>query len=310
MYAVGAKHYFTDLWNFLNALSLGLSHVSLVYQFRMIITAEDKLYEISVFNALVIPLFFFEILEYLEGFDATGPLVRMILKIVGGIKWFVLIIFMAIVFFSCSFVVLFQDAEVDAGFNSIDISILHVYGFLYGAYSADTMREAQSPNTAVFLGSIFMFFVCIVMLNMLISLMGDKHDEAQTNARSEFNFGRAKLILQYENLISRRIKLKNIDKWYPRYLQILKRSVTEDINVDWSGKVKAIQSTVSSLDRKIKDKFNEVGKKFESIDEKLDTIMRLVSNGRGNPKQFTEDINQQALADWFRWLQPPGNGVP
>jgi hypothetical protein len=144
-------------------------------------------------------------------------------------------------------------------FGVVDKSILNVYGFLLGAYSADSMSQAESPDAAVLIGSLFMFFVVIVMLNLLIAIMGDKYDQVQENVKSEFNFGRAKIILEYESIISEGTKKEHRQEWYPPWLQVLQRvSDSNNLKADWNGKIKAIKDTIHKRIDRLEGKIDKL----------------------------------------------------
>ena len=65
--------------------------------------------------------------------------------------------------------------------------------------SANGTRNVRNVNI-VFLGifAFTMFFITIVLLNLLIALMGDIYEHIQDTSMQEFQMGRAKLLLELE----------------------------------------------------------------------------------------------------------------
>jgi glucan phosphoethanolaminetransferase (alkaline phosphatase superfamily) len=151
----------------------------------------------------------------------------MIIKIMDGLKIFLGILTLVIIFFCGSFVVLYQEFDKERqgydSFSTFPMAFIHVYGFLYGSYSAELMFESSNYVAAVIIGSAFMFFVVIVMLNILIAIISDRYSYVKENENAEFNYGLAKIIVEYEKLIPEKIKLNKMQEWYPKYLHVLKR---------------------------------------------------------------------------------------
>ena len=116
------------------------------------------------------PLLACELLFYLGGLESTGSLIRMIIKIIHGIRGLVIILVIMVVFFAGSYTVLFQSQPVD-DYDGFDGSLLTVYGFLFGSYDVNAFETSTSPILAKLLVSVFLFFVVIVLLNLLIALM-------------------------------------------------------------------------------------------------------------------------------------------
>merc|ERR1712072_628584 len=115
----------------------------------------------------------------------------MIIKIIKGITTFVVILVIVIIAFTGSFYVLFEGQDFE-GFTSIDNTMYNVHRFIYGeTLSIDDMKQSRSLITTTVLKSIFMFFVQIVLLNLLIAIMGDIFDEVQARSPAEACYGRA-----------------------------------------------------------------------------------------------------------------------
>ena len=158
----------------------------------------------------------------MSALSSFGPLIRMIIKIVRGIGKFTVILLIMIIAFTGSLFILYQGKNFD-GFSTIGDAMYNVHRFIYGeTLSIDDMKQSKSLVTTTVLKSIFMFFVQIVLLNLLIAIMGDIFDEVQARSSAEACYGRAKLIVQYESLFTESYKNAH-PEFYPRYLFVLKR---------------------------------------------------------------------------------------
>jgi len=208
-----------------------------------------------VLSAIVMPLLGCELLFYLGGLDSTGSLIRMIIKIIHGIKGLVAILVIMVVFFAGSYTVLFQSQPVNE-YYGYDNSLLTVYGFLFGSYDVLLFDTAISPILAKVLVSIFMFFVVIVLLNLLIALMGDIFDEVQSKAEQESTFGKAKLIVAYESLFSTSYKRNHEKEFYPIWLHVLKKGKEEDNQKEedgWKGRTEELRREILKLQEQNKE---------------------------------------------------------
>ena len=79
----------------------------------------------------------------------------------------------------------------------------NVYRFIYGeTLTIGYMKKIEEFDYSVGFKSIFMFFVQIVLLNLPIAIMGDIFDEAQARSNAEACYGRTKLAVQRESLIT------------------------------------------------------------------------------------------------------------
>ena len=89
------------------------------------------------------------------------------------------------------------------------------------------------------------------MLNLLIAIMGDIFDRIQENAKAEFIFARAQIIIELELTLSK--AQKENKEWFPTWLQVLVptlESSKEDAG-DWEGRVKALKKSICGVNEKL-----------------------------------------------------------
>jgi len=212
------------------------------------------------------------LLYYLGGLESTGSLIRMIIKIIHGIKGLMWILLIMIVFFAGSYTVLFHSDPVYE-YEGFDGSLLTVYGFLFGGYDVQLFETSASPSLAKFLVSIFMFVVVIVFLNLLIALMGDIFDEVQSRAEEESTYARAKLIVQYESLFSASYKKRNEKELYPAWIHVLKKGKEdeEDKNEDegWKGRTEELRREILKQEKNILELKNMLSEIKNHLTRKL-----------------------------------------
>ena len=111
------------------------------------------------------------------------------------------------------------------------------------------------------------------MLNLLIAIMGDIFDRIQENAKAEFIFARAQIIIELELTLSK--AQKENKEWFPTWLQVLVptlESSKEDAG-DWEGRVKALKKSICGVNEKLGEsekKREESEKKREKDVERLE----------------------------------------
>ena len=123
--------YFKDIWNWLHLTTLILVITTLLSQLSSVGSDEKAIHSstVAIRSAVSMPLLGTEFLFYLGGLKTTGPLIRMIIKIMSGIQGLVIILAIMVFFFSGSYTVLFQDAEVE-GYQNYEDTSLSVFSML------------------------------------------------------------------------------------------------------------------------------------------------------------------------------------
>jgi hypothetical protein len=106
----------------------------------------------------------------------------------------------------------------------------------------------------------------IIVLNLLISILGDTYDNFQEQSVELGNLEMVEIVLEIETLMI--WKRKRNQKGY---LQVCQYSVNEGLSDNWEGKIKAIQSIIK------KDTKN-VNAHFEYIKNSIDRIEEIVNN--------------------------------
>lgn len=91
--------------------------------------------------------------------------------------------------------------ELDLTFGTPVRTALTVYDMLLGSYDVSLLRFSSSPALAWTLFVCFSFLMTIVLLNLLISILGDSFDRVQERADVEWRRERALLLVEMEQLI-------------------------------------------------------------------------------------------------------------
>ena len=202
--------------------------------------------------AFALPLSYLNTLFYMQGHKESGELVRMIIGIIQGIRVFLAILIVCMVGFAASFFVLFEgqsNSDGDSTHAGPVKSFLLSYTVLLAGFVIDDLDGSASffSTGMLFIG--FTIFINIIMLNLLIAIMGDIFDKIQENAKAEFIFARANIILEFEGTLTKKQKENN--EWFPTWLQVLVPTLENDGSEDgaWVGRVRALKKSINRLER-------------------------------------------------------------
>lgn len=203
------------------------------------------------------------------GFEHAGYLVRLILEVISGIKYFMLILVITIVGFSISFILMFNvgsnlKPDEDEVYGRANM-ILYVFAMMLGDFDTETFAAAASAALTWILFIVFMFLVFIVMLNLLIAIMGDIFDRIQENSREQFLYGRAKIILEFEE------QMEKDEAYFPTWLQVL--APTAQLNTreyqSWSGHLRSLRNDIDHLGNNTAEAIATLAKTFENELQKV-----------------------------------------
>jgi len=238
------KH-FCDPWNLQDLIRLSFVSVALLYYLVILLDSENghvnpfALRFVSMLSAFSIPLFALGFLFYLQAMRGYGALVRMVFKIIESIEAF-LAVFVIIIFgYSASFNLLtvtdYSSVVVDdASWNTYANSLLSSTLLVMGVdVTIDAIIESHYGPVAVTLLVSFVFLMAVILLNLLIAIMSDKHGEVKKLEDASANYNRAGIIVEYEKLIGANHPFRNpshaeYKTYSPTYLQVLlPESVTD-----------------------------------------------------------------------------------
>ena len=223
-----------DLCNLQDLLRLSLVSVALIYYFVLLATsaAEDGnvdpygLRLVSTLSAVSIPLYSLGFLFYMQAMKGYGALVRMVFKIIESTKAFLAVLVILIFGYSASFNLMtltdYSSAIVnDASWNTYASSLLSSSLLVMGVdVSIDAITETHYAIISVSLLVSFMLLMAVILLNLLIAIMSDKHGEVKKQERASANYNRAGIVVEYEKLMSAEERKR--PEYSPTYLQVLR----------------------------------------------------------------------------------------
>lgn len=218
----GSTEYFNDSFKYLDLLTFAMQ----IIVDALFVTRSHFMRPACAFNIL---LFFFKILTFTRGFDTWGPLVRMIMKVLQEVREFIVVIMISIAGFGMAINVALGD-DYDKH-ESFDTPLKAMYWITKtGLYQHDSSeQEANSSDypDGILLFEIMMFFIALLLLNLLIAIMNSAYEEVKDKAKLEVLYQKANIISSMEKLWLPiliqwgYLDAKSLITLYPKWLHML-----------------------------------------------------------------------------------------
>lgn len=166
--------FFLSIWNYIDIVPLVLVICSIVVSD----VARDQSITFSL-NAISSFFLWLKLMYFFRISRKTGHLVKMIVEVVYDIRFFLSLLFFAMLAFSGSFYILSKsNPEADQFVPSMLSSNLMIYLLMLGEFDVENFG-----TTNVFLvWVLFIFasmFLIVVMLNLLIAIISDTFERVQ-----------------------------------------------------------------------------------------------------------------------------------
>jgi WD40 repeat protein len=183
-----------NVWVVQDWISFGL--VSTGILLRLIMDGETV--KSSCILAIGSLFVWFKCLYYMRAYEGSGPLVAMVLRIAYDIRYFVLILALVLTGFAQAFwLISHHDAALD--FGTLEGAFMNSYLYMLGNFSGD-FSGTLNPSLGQFLLAMFMFFMAILMLNLLIALMGETFSSVSEKKLPQWRWEQAVIILEERRL--------------------------------------------------------------------------------------------------------------
>ena len=156
--------YLEDLWNGLDLAHLLLSIAFLIAR----IADNDNELARAWISTFIIVLGYLRWISLLKIFKPTRNLIQVVITIIKDMISFIIVIALIIIGFSVIFLVFNREDEYGA-------YLYQAYNVLYGPM--DIEEDAPWPFSQKLIMAILAFFLNVVLLNLLISIMGDSYGQ-------------------------------------------------------------------------------------------------------------------------------------
>ena len=213
------KDYFQDFWNYIDMSRLILSLVWLFY-------LEEKLDYLEI---AVITLNFFRGLSAFRVIDGTRYYIRLILKSTYDIRYFIFVFFYSNLMIGCLYS---ARSTNELTFKSIWYDM---FCFNFGYFNADSLTSPIDYGLFMYASIINI----VIMLNLLISILGDTHEEFQLERNDANYIEKIEMCLEVQRLNFWKRNMS--DK---KFLQVIQQVGGENNDENWEGRIVYLENKI------------------------------------------------------------------
>jgi hypothetical protein len=251
--------YFQDIWNYIDIVRCPLCILIGVQGFFEVTPDTDKM-----LTALTVFICWIRGITYFRTFKYTRIFVNMILSAVRDTSSFLIII----LYTTIPYATLFKISEVPEERRNLVGTLTLAYEQALSSF--DTEKYSAGQWIIFILASIIN---CIIMLNLLISILGDSYERVQVSLVESDYSQMLEVIIELEKLM-----IWNRYKGSAAYLHQCGYPDDEYSQDEWEGKIRVLQDTISGVGTLIETKLKQVEQTQKAINTKLIT-MEQTQNG-------------------------------
>jgi predicted permease len=216
----------------------------------------------------------------------------MILQIMSDIKYFLIVLAIALTGFALAFwVISYPDHTLT--FGSIPSAFLNTYQYMLGQGITADFEGTASPELGVVLLVMFMLFMMILMLNLLIALMGDSFSTIKSRGHAHWRREQASIILEQYSMVSEKTRNKVEENCHIHILKYF--ALTHDDELTDKQLLLSVKKTLDSRETEF-----ELRGKIASLENKMDLLLALLSKKEGGAdaeKEKQKTSEPSAAAD-------------
>ena len=273
----GWRQHFHRGWNRYELISYSLALTSVAVKNWL-----DFQYQ-EVVHSIALVLLLMGTFNKIRGFQTFSVLITTFTQILLDIRAFMVMLGIIIFAFTMGFKVLYRGDTVFANFEAFET----VYNMMYGLTDMEFFLQYDDEvigTAGRILIAVFLFFVVIVMLNMLIAIMADSFDNVQENLQIQ-SF-KAKARVSADLLID---LPKNHSLFATMHLHIctVKDDAAESAIMtsqnQWEGRLKAVKNEISGVERKMESNQAEIKAnqaKVESNQAKMESKLGKIESNQ------------------------------
>ena len=248
IYALGNSY--RSFWNYIDSFRITFS---LTWGIASFFVNQSNIFIVIILFLMV----FFNLMRGITCFrifDKTRYYIRLIKSAISDSIYFLLIFSYSTFAFG---VLYFISADQNT-------SIASIWTAPYELNMGEVER-ANSENILTYIYFLLSSIInVIIMLNLLISILGDTFDSFQLNFDEVDNFEMAELINETESIMFWKQNVPAVKK----YIQVCQEVIVK-ANSDWGGKIKHVAEMINDLKEDLNKKIDLMSKSIEDISTKL-----------------------------------------
>ena len=315
LYRYGKRRYFSSVWHLLDIITLMIVCTTISLDIASIAYSNYPVSWLKALLSINVFLLWIKFLSFARGYKQTAFMVRMIIQVIYDIKVFLGIFFILCIAIGFSMFILEDSDNLDEMNYLAQFKIFNtVYRVILGDNGLFDNLNTMNSYIA-FLLWIFFFittlFMMIIMLNLLISILGDSYDKISGREVLANNYEKTSIIYEIDytltDLTKKSLKNKKILEKYLVIVRLNEESVDENQNERIRKKIDRIEEKIDGIEekfkeiqRKIREKNEVLEIKIEKNHDKLENILdnvqeKICSRLESMEKNFGEKKKNKAL---------------
>ena len=163
-------NYFASFWNLLDLASLFLNVAVVILDL-----VNKNTLDVNSVAGVAVLIMWAKLFYFLRIFNSTAHLIRMIIEIWLDIRYFVVVLMLAILAFANSFYILsWNSRDLSEPFSGSTLPLSFIYSWKMGTGDFDTTQFATKDETLIWiLWFLNTLIINIIFFNLVVALMGD-----------------------------------------------------------------------------------------------------------------------------------------
>ena len=288
--------YFVSFWNMIDLASLLLNGTILVCDL-----AGVKEQTLTTLMGIAVLFVWLKMFYFGRIFLSTAAMIRMIIEITYDMRFFLLVLIIAIAGFgNCFFIIARNDAEMWTGDNWWR-AFLYSYNAALGEFNTDPFDTSDDRHYLYSLWFLDTMITLIIFLNLLIAIMGDTFDRVQQTSENNMLKELAQIMVENELLINRKRTFGDA-----KYIIIIQEEKADATHESWEGRLQMLKKfmygaverqnkLLKNIEKKVME---EVKEKTEKRGKELETSANRVINTLLEKSDEVQGLLNEKIAEY------------
>eukprot|EP00045_Choanoeca_perplexa_P017145 m.243226 g.243226 ORF g.243226 m.243226 type:complete len:1747 (-) comp17460_c0_seq1:28-5268(-) len=257
LYQGGWRRYIT-LWNGRDGLQIITDLTALLLGYMLVMDEYRALLSLAVY------LKWLGLLYFMQSFRATGVLVRMIIKVVVDIRWFLLILGFVLLGCTNAFYVMIHYDQRGEGYESVSAALFSTFATMtLGDFDSANFTQGPFRGVLSVMFALTIMGISIVLLNLLIAILSDSYERVQDKADVEFQKLRAAYLVELEASMLP-ADLQDEER-FPRWIHVMLPGESQGRFDVWTGMLGSMKGKVDERADKLEELFKKQEQKLKEI---------------------------------------------
>ena len=297
------NNYFKYIWNYVDIALIPLLMGSSLCDFSLFfIDYGDNIRYLKLLFSICMGFIWLRLLSFTRGVKETSSMIRLILNVISSIKSFVLFMVLFMLTLSSALYILREESDDDTTSTSFVNTFLVFYSTAVGDTSGISAYNLVFPDLEELFMILATFLFAIMSMNLLVSIIGDKHSENNENEENTRVFELLNICIDTDSsLVTQIMKFFRKPKPMERFL-IKIYNEKHEANSGDSDPLLEIRNRVENLQKTIVDDKQEqikydkkMQKFFESNNQNILTKIENIHKDNENNKNVLNEIKEYIM---------------